>query len=433
MKEYPRILFITVNGWNNTSGTATISSIIKGYPPAQVANIFIRPDMPNLAACNYYFNISERDVIRSIFSRKVKPGKIVEKSDVDTPEIASERRERIKMKKIPSFIGEMARNVVWTAGRWKNENLNNFLDAFNPDIIAFPAEGILSFLKLAEYVVNYTSKPYILFFWDDNFTYKSHGISVSRAFLRRKIKELAKDSSASFAIAPKMQKECACELGIKPVLITKPISMKANTTRQYERNESFPIKILYAGSLYIDRYKTIEKLIRAIKMINADGPKFFLDIYTNSKLPASDEANFNVIGVCSLHAGVKKERILELQNDSDLLLFVEALEGKYRHAARLSFSTKITDYLSANRAILAIGPDDIAPIEYLNENNIAIIASNEDELMDQLMYIASNPKEILNEYAERAFSFGKANHSPDKVFETFCKTVRRVKNGKEKY
>ena len=77
MKKYHKILFITVNGWNNTTGTATIPSIIEGYPPENVASIFIRPDLPNSHTCSLYYNISEKDVIKSIFNHKICPGNIV--------------------------------------------------------------------------------------------------------------------------------------------------------------------------------------------------------------------------------------------------------------------------------------------------------------------------------------------------------------------
>ena len=71
---YPKILFITINGWNNTTGTATIPSIIQGYPVECVANIFIRADIPNSPVCDNYFQISENDVLKSIFRKDVKPG-----------------------------------------------------------------------------------------------------------------------------------------------------------------------------------------------------------------------------------------------------------------------------------------------------------------------------------------------------------------------
>ena len=72
MEKKARILFITVNGWNNTTGTATIPSIIEGYPPENVACIFIRPDIPNSPVCNLYYSISEADVIKSIYRRALE-------------------------------------------------------------------------------------------------------------------------------------------------------------------------------------------------------------------------------------------------------------------------------------------------------------------------------------------------------------------------
>ena len=429
MEGYPKILFITINGWNNTTGSATIPSIIAGYPSDKIASIFIRPDVPNSDVCKRYFNISEKEVIKSVFSNSIKPGKIVLSCESNDIEMKREEQERNKLKKIPVSIGNVVRDIIWLSGKWKNQNLNHFIDEFKPDIIAFPAEGILSFLRLAEYIISYTRKPYIVFFWDDNFTFKSHGFSLYRFMLRKKIIQLAQKSSSSFAITPKMKKECYEYLGVDPVIITKPVTFneKAETPQRY----SYPIKILYTGSLYIDRYKTILKLINAITIINKKQQFFSLDIYTNSKLTKKNIKLLNIQNVSVLHEGVSKEEVLKLQKKADILLFAEALEGKYRNAARLSFSTKITDYLSANRAILAIGPNDIAPIEYLSDNDIAIVASDLQEIKSTLERILFDRDRILNEYAKKAYTFGKQYHSREIVFRRFCNVVVKTKEREE--
>lgn len=425
MREYPKILFITINGWNNTTGSATIPSIIAGYPSDRIASIFIRPDVPNASVCNKYFNISEKEVIKSLFSSSVRPGKVILSGENNDIAMHREQQDRIKLKKIPVSIGNVARDIVWLSGKWKNQSLHDFLDSFNADIIAFPAEGILSFLRLAEYVINYTGKPYMLFFWDDNFTFKSHGFSLYRLMVKNKIARLAKKCISSFAITPKMKKECIEYFGIDPVLITKPIILNKKT--ELKQNYPYPIKILYTGSLYIDRDKTILKLINAIAEINEFKQFFSLDIYTNSEIPEKKLKMFNVPKVAHLHEGVSKEEVLELQKKADVLLFAEALEGKYKNAARLSFSTKITDYLSANRAILAIGPSDIAPIEYLADNDIAIVVSEERKIRTVLQRILSEKDWILNKYANKAYAFGKQYHSRKIIFQTFCDSVMKAR------
>lgn len=427
MEKKTRILFITVNGWNNTTGTATIPSIIEGYPPENVACIFIRPDLPNSPVCNLYYSISEADVIKSIYRRNVLPGNVVSCSREDIQEMDNERKKRVRLKKIPVFLGRYARDLFWKFGKWDNDKLKTFIRNFNPDVIAFPAEGILSFLRLCETIVDYAQKPYVLFFWDDNFTLKNHGISIYRIFLRHKIASLAKNCAGSFAITPKMEKECQDYFHIVPTQITKPVVENLFVTEKSKY--SFPIKILYAGSLYIDRDKTIEYLIQAIKEVNINRCYFCLDIYTNSQLSETEKKKYNIDGVVSLHPGVKKEQIFELQDNADVLLFVEAIKGRYKNSARLSFSTKITDYLSANRAILAIGPNDIAPIEYLRDNKIAIIASDETEIKDKLNLILMDKDTILKEYAQRAYVFGREKHSRQIIYESFCSTIEKAVNG----
>lgn len=424
MKKYPKILFITVNGWNNTTGTATIPSIIEGYPSKNIACIFIRPDLPNSHTCSSYYNISEKEVIKSIFNHNICPGNVVTYTKGEKKEMDDERRNRIKLKRISTSLVNYIRDVIWKLGKWENDNLKKYIDEFNPDVIAFPVEGMLSFLRLCNFILNYANRPYVLFFWDDNFTYKSHGKTFYRILLRRTISSLAKNCAASFAITPKMAKECWDYFRIKPTLITKPVIIKSNVK---EKNKySFPIRILYTGSLYIDRNKTIDSLIKTIKEINAEYNFFYLDIYTNSELTDNEKENYNIDGIVTLHSGVPKERIFQLQERADILLFVEALNGRYRNSARLSFSTKIIDYLSANRAIFAIGPEDIAPIEYLRDNRIAIVASNEEEIEDKLIFLIQQKDNVLNEYAHRAFEFGKKNHSQQIIFESFCRTIDRA-------
>ena len=421
MEKKPKILFITINGWNNTTGTATIPSIIEGYPSENVASIFIRPDLPNSPVCNLYYSISEADIIKSVFRKNVFPGNVVSCTNEEQREMENEQKKRAGLKKLPVSFGNYIRDIIWKLGKWNNDKLKKFIDEFNPDVIAFPAEGIVSFLELCKTVVEYAQKPYVLFFWDDNFTYKSHGMSFYRMRLRRKIGSFVKKSAGSFAITPKMAKECRDYFQIEPTLITKPVV--ANSLAEEKKRYSFPLKILYAGSLYIDRDKTINYLIKAIQEINVDFDYFHLDIYTNTELTDSEKENYNIDRVVSLHPGVKKELIFELQEKADILLFVEAIKGRFKNSARLSFSTKITDYLSANRAIFAIGPKDIAPIEYLRDNDVAIIASDEKEIKEKLIWLTKQKDMVLKEYAERAYKFGMKNHSRQVIYDSFCSTI----------
>ena len=104
---------------------------------------------------------------------------------------------------------------------------------------------------------------------------------------------------------------------------------------------------------------------------------------------------------------------------------MEDINGKNAKTARLSFSTKLTDYLSSGKCIFAIGNDDLAPIEYLRENEAALVACSEDEIEAQLKTIVSNG-DVLQKYARNAINCGLKNHHPDIIIKTFYNVIEQV-------
>jgi len=421
--KYPKILFLTVNGWNNTTGTSTISSLIEGYPPECVANIFIRADRPNSPVCKNYFRIDEIKVFKSVIKRKIKTGSVIEVNENDTWK--EDRNIQNNLKKLINTRTPFIRDFFWKAGKWNTPELKKFISDFDPDIIMFPVEGLIHFNNIGRYISSFAKKRTGMFFWDDNFTYKPVTNIISklyRFFLRKNIKKVVKNADFAFSFSPKMQKECEDILGLKTKLITKPM-VNVNEVSEYKQNDGI-LKILYTGSLHIDRNKTVEKLIESLKKINTEKKCFFLDIYTNTILSDDEKNNLNVEGVSCVHPPITKEEVLKLQTEADILLFTEALTGKYKYAARLSFSTKIVDYLSSKRCILAIAPRDISPTEYLNNNNLALIAENENEIENVLHSILENRK-ILSEYGNRAYDFCVKNHSKEIVYKTLVEEIMR--------
>lgn len=417
--NYPKILFLSVNGWNNTTGTSTITSIIEGYPKECIASIFLRADNPNSVVCDKYFRIDELKVLKSVLKRKVKTGYVVKPEAEVVVDFVAEQSKQRQLKSKKNALTPFIRDLVWKLGVWKTKELKEFVLDFNPDIIIFPAEGLIHFNNIGLYLSKLLKKPFGLFFWDDNFTYKPLSAfvpKVYRYFQRRNIKKLAKKASFAFSLNEKMQTECMSELGRESVLLTKPIVCEIEN-KPYSYNGGV-IKILYTGSIYIGRGLTILSLISQIQKVNKNGGNFFLEIYTNSAISEEEKSEYNVEGVSALLPPVTKEEVLKLQQEADILLFAEALEGEYKQAARLSFSTKITDYLSARRCIIAIGPSDIAPMEYFMKADTALVANSSAEILEALEKVLKNPV-IMENYAQRSYEYGIKNHNREEVYKTF--------------
>ena len=80
--------------------------------------------------------------------------------------------------------------------------------------------------------------------------------------------------------------------------------------------------------------------------------------------------------------------------------------------------------------IFAIGDKTIAPIEYLRENECAIIANEYNEIAPQLKQIIENP-EIIKDLNRKSFECGKKNHNENDIKRIFVDTfIKAAKKGK---
>lgn len=120
-----------------------------------------------------------------------------------------------------------------------------------------------------------------------------------------------------------------------------------------------------------------------------------------------------------------KREVLKVQQEADVVVFAESLEGKEANAAKLSFSTKITDYISNGKCVMAIGKDYIAPIDYFQRNDSALIAHSSDEIKARVEAIVDNPM-ITDVYGEKAFNCAVRNHEKNMMNERFISTMLKA-------
>lgn len=410
------ILVSTIPSWSQHSGSNTFSTILEDIDGVSISNIYFRADSPDSNVAKRYFHIIENRVIKSIFNRKIKTGEKVEcsvqRTDVNEENMIEQKRYSYFSRNRNCFF-LWGRELLWKVGRWKSPELDCFLDEINPDIFMLTIESYPYFNRVNEYIIKRCKpKQIIVYWWDDNFTYKqSHHLShyISRFFIRKAAKRIMKQATDVIAISPKMKQECDDFFGVDSTIITKPV--RSMETPQYIRDETKPIRFLYTGSMIIGRQKTLISLAKILQKINANGKKAFLDIYSNTKLNSKDADALNIPGSCEIKGAIPQSQVFEEQINSDVLVFVESFDSK---VARLSFSTKITDYLSSRRCILAIGPNDISSMEYLGTENAALTCFNEQQLEENVSALINRPN-LIAEYADKGWQCGEHNHSKEKI------------------
>lgn len=423
----PKVLVCTVESWNSKVGSNTFSSLLKTYPAENLANLYIREELPDSQCCSRYFQISETKVIKSILKRSVKTGREIEPcqkmTDEDQQLLAASRQLYNKNRKKRSTVKLLIRELLWKMGKWKTRELDDYVDSFQPDIVVFGMEGYIHFNRICRYIVKRTGAKAVGYFWDDTFTYQqmpgNMGYKVMRFLKRRSLKKLAPCCDAFWAITEKTKQEADAFFGIDCKVITKPIDFAPGEEWKPYATQS-PIKMLYTGNLLIGRFDVIVAISEALKKINADGNKIELDVYSGSYV--SPENQGKLCRYVHMKGVVPQSEVLRLQEKADVLLFAEAFRGEHSQIARLSFSTKLTDYFHSGRCILAVGAKNVAPMEYLAEENAALCASSEEEIYQQLRKLIENPQ-CIQEIAQNAYMCGKKNHSrwdiQQKVTQTF--------------
>ena len=178
--------------------------------------------------------------------------------------------------------------------------------------------------------------------------------------------------------------------------------------------------MVYTGNLLIGRASSLVAISNALKNINKDKIKIVFDIYSPTVLDDKTMEALNSNG-CTYRGSVTKDKVADIQRSADVVVFAESLEKQHRYAARLSFSTKLTDYFASGKCVFAIGDEHIAPIEYLRENDAAIIATDYSEIEKQLRVLTENPQ-VITEYGKKSFDCGKRNHNENDIKKIFVDT-----------
>ena len=183
-----------------------------------------------------------------------------------------------------------------------------------------------------------------------------------------------------------------------------------------KRDVHVPIKIIYAGGIYIDRWKVLARIGNVLKEINKNDIKLVLDIYTQNTLTKHQYTKLNDGRSIFTHSAVDKNQLDILYKNSDIALHVESFSLKNRLKTRLSFSTKIIDCLGSGCAVIAVAWKGQGGLKYLKDQNAALCITDISEIKKQLEYISDNPDYIyLN--SKKAHECVVKNHNIKKIRE----------------
>ena len=406
-----KILIITRNAWDDTNSIGnTISNFFGGLEGIEFANIYFRSQKPNNPLCKKYFRVTEKDILKNFFNSE-KIGKAFEYSANENRaenSISSEKKLISAIHKYNLNIFYTLSDKLWNSKKWINKKLYDFINDFNPDLIFTFAKSAPQYFLTLEYLHKNFNKKTVLWIADDEFT----------ALKKAKNKKSKRDLQRLEYILSTADKVYGCS---NEICTFYNGIFDCNATPHYKscrfdypvrKTVNSPLKIVYAGNLLFGRDKTLCEIIEKLKIMNTGENRFFLEIYSGNYVTDELKNRLTVSGVSEFCGKRPYGEIQRIFNNSDMVLLIESFEEEEKAKTRYSFSTKIIDALQSGSSILAVGPDDISSIRYLNSVSGSIVINGLSDFESKMSYISENP-EILIENAEKIREFALTNHKTD--------------------
>lgn len=416
-----KILVISQEVWrDDKNGGNVLSNLFDGID-AEFAQIFCSPGNPSNSICKKYYQITDMMVINNIL-RKQSIGNIIQYEGFPREEILNDcvdSRDLRRNKLLVNMRGNLLyaiKELVWSVSKWKNDELEKFILEFNPDLIFAPCYGSHIMLSIDRYVAQITNVPVISYISDDHYSLKQFSLSpiywINRFILRKNLRKTFPYYDLVYTMTQEQLDECKRVFDSDIKILKKGGDFKKENFIDKKNNKK--IRLVYAGGIYLDRWKTLSKIAKAIKRLNKEEEKFILDIYTGSELTKRQNKLLNDGKNSIVHGLVSQEELKRIYKESDIALHVEGFSLKSKLTTRISFSTKIVDLLASSCAVMVISWDKHSGYTYLKKHDAAICINKTKDIEKILKMIDSNRK-ILKEYAQKAWKCGNRNHCIDDI------------------
>jgi hypothetical protein len=372
--KYPRVIIVTGFGLCSDAATdITLRSYFSQFPVDSLLLITtsnVRIQSINSIKVNSNFFSNTRIIAIKLFSQKKEKNR-----NLIPSAIISNSENKIGSKLKIFTIGASIRDM-FDLKLTKKDILT--IDKFNPDVI-YTIMGNRRLIRLTDYLANRYNINIVPHFMDDWLSTIYTGsffLKLQRLLLIKSLKKMMDKTKFGLGISNEMCKEYGkrfCK-EFYPLMNTVPEKIIEHEY-SYQNMKKDEINFTYLGGLHLNRWKTLLLLSEALSEVSAETKQSInLKIYTNHDSILKYSSQFPK--TVNFYESVPHNHVINIMKSSDFLIHIESFDKQIISYTRLSISTKIPEYLASGIPILAIGPSNIASIEYLLGNNCGYISTS---------------------------------------------------------
>lgn len=380
-----RLLIISNNVLSETNNNGkTILSFVEGLKNVSIAQLYLSGETPKVKSYNY-FRISDKDIIMGLFHAARRGRSVMADSNTT-------RSDDFSIRNIVgrNSLTQTLRDLLWWK-KWWSKGLAAWLDEFNPEAVFFVAGDALFPYDICQRIVKRYNARLTVYVTDDYImprTAESLLHRIRRHFIKRKLTHAVNLASTFYTVSDKMRR------AYKDVLHRDSCPLVNMTEDLYDPpaiEEKKEIVLTYAGSFYYKRADMLGKLASVIKKYNDthENAHVSLVLYSNAKPTREILEQVTLSGASEYGGSLNREQLKQRLNTSDMLVFVESFDKEQMEKVRYSLSTKVPEYLSVGKPIIAIGPLEAGSMEYLKD--VACCVYSEQD-MDSIIRFIENKK-----------------------------------------
>ncbi len=389
--------------------------------------MYFHREIPTSDVCENYYKISDEDIINKFLGRSENIGRKVYREAREERLIPENVNNKLKKSSIVRFI----RSLFWLSIDFEKDGVKSWLDKFDPEIIFFCGGNANylynSVLKLSKKynakIVYYITDDYVLPY----FSFNIFNL-INRNWTRNVFKKMCRNSSLILTIGDKMSNVYKGKYGIESKKIMNLVEVRNNKILNDELKNN-DLQFVYVGGLHSNRWKVLSLIGRSLERIEKKGFRGTLNIYSQHQPEEKILREINSKKYSRYCGSLDSDGVKKVLKESDVLVHVESFDHNSKEITYLSVSTKISEYMASQKCILAVGPEDVASIEYLIETKSGfVITSMDNEDIDyKIIDIFQNPDK-RSSYIEKALLTVKQNHDVEIRRKEFQQDIINLKN-----
>ncbi len=378
---YPKVLVISGSDFLTVENQSsiTLKSLFEIWPKHKLSLIVCGDFNVNRKNEDkiekFYLSVKDISILKHIFKETRVP---TAEGDNLIPVIPNESSLIFKIKRtFKLFLTDTLSLFPYES----SNKLLNFINAVQPDVIYSTVENLRIITILME-IHRKFKIPFVPHFYDDfpKILFSSPFSIFYRLYFNNAVARLISQSKSCLCIGEAMCMEFSNrynQFNFLPLM---------NSVEKYygeEEPNNFinldrKLRFCYTGGLHLKRADVIVSICKSFDYFLKNEIELY--IYSSHKDWDFHKDKFSSFNFIHYRGTYKKDDFFKFTSQSDVLLHVESFDFSIRNYTRFSISTKLPEYLSTGKLILAIGPSDIASMMYLIENKAALIINDVNNL-----------------------------------------------------